>query len=252
MGHTAPIRFAAISDIHGNSDALAAVLGDIDASGITDIVNLGDHLSGPLAAKKTADMLMARKIICIRGNHDRWLVDKPPGKMNASDQCALAQLGGLHMQWLRDLPATMVLWDKVFLCHAIPGDDTVYWMHSVADDGSVLTKNIADIEALAADISQPLLLCGHTHLPKSMPLSGVRLLVNPGSVGCPAYDDANPRYHVMQSGTPDACYAILDRSQGNWAVEFRRVGYDSRRMVRLARENQRPDWAQALATGRLG
>ncbi|MBL8561144.1 MAG: metallophosphoesterase family protein, partial [Gemmobacter sp.] len=41
-------RFAAIADIHGNADALAAVLADIDAQGITEIVNLGDLLSGPL------------------------------------------------------------------------------------------------------------------------------------------------------------------------------------------------------------
>ena len=49
-------RFAVISDIHGNSDALAAVLADIDALQIETIINLGDHLSGPLAARETADM----------------------------------------------------------------------------------------------------------------------------------------------------------------------------------------------------
>lgn len=84
-------RFAVISDIHGNSDALAAVLADIDALQIQTIINLGDHLSGPLAARETADMLMAREMICIRGNHDRWLVEKPLADMGPSDRVAREQ-----------------------------------------------------------------------------------------------------------------------------------------------------------------
>jgi hypothetical protein len=44
------MKFAAIADVHGNCFALEAVLADIAAIGITDVVNLGDHVSGPLAA----------------------------------------------------------------------------------------------------------------------------------------------------------------------------------------------------------
>ena len=51
------MRFAAIADIHGNASALEAVLADIAAQGIVDIVNLGDSLSGPLEAGRTADIL---------------------------------------------------------------------------------------------------------------------------------------------------------------------------------------------------
>ena len=49
-----PTRFAVIADIHGNADALSAVLADIDRRGIGTVVNLGDHFSGPLAAAETA------------------------------------------------------------------------------------------------------------------------------------------------------------------------------------------------------
>ncbi|MEL7151833.1 MAG: metallophosphoesterase family protein, partial [Pseudomonadota bacterium] len=42
------MRLAAISDIHGNSDALRAVLDDIKRRGVDQIVNLGDCFSGPL------------------------------------------------------------------------------------------------------------------------------------------------------------------------------------------------------------
>jgi hypothetical protein len=52
------LRFAAIADIHGNYLALEAVLADIRALEITDIVNLGDMLSGPLDGRKTVEILM--------------------------------------------------------------------------------------------------------------------------------------------------------------------------------------------------
>ena len=49
-----------IADIHGNRWALEAVLQDIDRRGIQQIVNLGDHLTGPLDPAGTADLLIAR------------------------------------------------------------------------------------------------------------------------------------------------------------------------------------------------
>ena len=49
------MRFAAIADVHGNYLALEAVIADIRARGIDDIVNLGDMASGPLEARRTMD-----------------------------------------------------------------------------------------------------------------------------------------------------------------------------------------------------
>ena len=65
------MRFAAIADVHGNYLALEAVLDDIRAQGISDIVNLGDAASGPLDAARTIDLLVACNAVSIRGNHDR-------------------------------------------------------------------------------------------------------------------------------------------------------------------------------------
>ena len=48
---------AVIADIHGNRWALEAVLQDIDRRGIQQIVNLGDHLTGPLDPAGTAEFL---------------------------------------------------------------------------------------------------------------------------------------------------------------------------------------------------
>ncbi|MGX1103038.1 putative phosphodiesterase [Bradyrhizobium elkanii] len=75
------MRFAAIADIHGNHLALEAVLSDIRAQGISDIVDLGDMVSGPLDARPTIDMLMALDAVHLLGNHDRYLIDRPHEKM---------------------------------------------------------------------------------------------------------------------------------------------------------------------------
>ena len=76
-----------------------------------------------------------------------------------------------------------------------------------------------------------------------------RLVVNPGSVGCPGYDDAAPVHHIMQAATPDACYAVLEKRGARWHVSFRLVPYDHDAMADLARARGRSEWASALATG---
>ena len=243
------MRFAAIADIHGNCLALEAVLADIDALGIDAVVNLGDHLSGPLEAARTADILIERGFPSIRGNHDRWLVETPPGEMGASDAAAYAQLTDRHKDWLEALAATLVFRDEVFLCHGTPASDTSYWLERVANDAVVHLAPIEDIEAEADGVDFPLILCGHTHIPRAVRLRDGRLVVNPGSVGCPGYGDDAPVRHIMQAATPDACYAVLEKRDGRWHVSFRLVPYDHDAMADLARTRGRSEWASALATG---
>ena len=67
------LSLAVIADIHGNRWALEAVLQDIDRRGIQQIVNLGDHLTGPLDPAGTADLLIERDMLSICGNDDRVL-----------------------------------------------------------------------------------------------------------------------------------------------------------------------------------
>jgi hypothetical protein len=67
------MRFAAIADVHGNRFALEAVLADMAANGINEAVNLGDHVSGPLEAARTADVLMERGFpSCLAIKIDGW------------------------------------------------------------------------------------------------------------------------------------------------------------------------------------
>ena len=55
-----------------------------------------------------------------------------------------------------------------------------------------------------------------------------RLIINPGSVGLPAYTDTEPVRHSMQMGAPHARYAVLERRKASepWQVSFRVVAYD--------------------------
>ncbi|MGV3553144.1 metallophosphoesterase family protein [Rhizobium sp.] len=245
------MRFAAIADIHGNALALEAVLADIAAQGIVDIVNLGDTLGGPLENGRTADMLVGLDLPTVRGNHDRYLIDRDVADMHQWETDAHIQLSPAHFAWLRGLPPALVWRHEIFLCHATPADDNTYWLEGVSPDGHVHLRPLADIEALAAGIDQSLILCGHSHLPRAVALSGGRLIVNPGSVGCPAYDDVAPHVHKVEAGTPHASYAVVERRGNVWLPTFRQVAYDHMAMSRLAASKNRPDWARALASGRL-
>ncbi|WP_137136176.1 metallophosphoesterase family protein [Rhizobium sp. FKY42] len=247
------MRFAAIADIHGNCAALEAVLTDIGQQGIPTnaIVNLGDCLSGPLDAGKTADLLLSLDLPTVRGNHDRYLVEQAVSDMGQSDAAAFAQLTPEHLDWLRSLPVSLVWKNEVYLCHATPQADDAYWLQTVSGDGYVYQKARADIEALADGISQSLILCGHSHVPRAVMLSNGRLIVNPGSVGCPAYSDEEPVPHRVETGSPLASYAICERVEGKWSVTFRLVAYDHLHQSAIAEANGRPEWAAALATGWL-
>ncbi len=246
------MRFAAIADVHGNHLALEAVLADIRAQNISDIVNLGDMASGPLDARRTMDALMSLDAVHVLGNHDRWLIDRPVEKMGAWERPAFPQLNAAHFDWLRTVPATRVFRDQVFLCHATPADDNVYWLEAVTPEGAVTMAPLAAIEKEAEGISQRLILCGHTHTARAVRLGDGRLVVNPGSVGGPGYSYNIPYQHRVEAGTPDARYAILELLPAGWSVTFRHVPYDNEAMAALARRNGDAEFALALATGWVG
>jgi diadenosine tetraphosphatase ApaH/serine/threonine PP2A family protein phosphatase len=243
------MRFAAIADVHGNYLALQAVLADIRAHGIGSIVDLGDMASGALDARRTVDILMALDAVHILGNHDRYLVDRPPEKMGSWDRPAYAQLAAAHLDWLRALSPTAVFHDQVFLCHATPASDEIYWLDTVLPDGTVAMSPHERIEQLAEGVTQKLILCAHTHLARAVRLRDGRLIVNPGSVGCPGYRDVHPFPHIVEAGSPDARYAILELAGGAWHVTFRHVPYDHDAMAAMARQNGQAELAAAIATG---
>jgi predicted phosphodiesterase len=211
-------------------------------------LNLGDHVSGPLEPRRTAELLIARGFPSVRGDQDRRLIELDPVGAGAS-RADYKQLDRRHLDWLAGQPATMVYRDEVFLCHGAPKNDATYWLDRVSDDGIVHPTPIGEAEAEAEDIAASLILCGHTHIPRLVRLRDGRLVVNAGSVGCPGYDGRKPVPHKVETGTPDACYVILERTRLTWSVTFRYVPYDHMAMAELASRNGWPVWASALATG---
>ena len=254
------MKLAVISDIHGNLLALQAVLADIARQGVDQTVNLGDILSGPLQVAETADLLMAHDFPTIRGNHERQLLalmDQPAAQIDPldSDGYAATQVSPAHVAWLRALPVSMALNADVLLWHGTPGNDLQYWLETVVpgfaqgEGPGVRAATADEVAARLGDATtHPVVLCGHTHVPRMVQTADV-LVVNPGSVGLPAYDDDHPYPHVVENGAPHARYAVLEKTRQGWLVDLRAVPYDHLAQARVAARNQRPDWAHALATG---
>lgn len=242
------MRIAALADIHGNLRALEAVQADLRKQSPDLVVNLGDHLSGPLQAAATADALMSESHINIRGNHDRQLLDRSPEEMGASDRAAYSQLNDTHRAWLSSLPATVELDPGILLCHGTPDDDLEYLLEDVREDGVHLASAVT-IRHRLGSVGATLVLCGHSHIPRVISSTDGVQVVNPGSVGLPAYDDVRPLPHYMETGSPHARYALLDRERSKWRITLVVIEYDWQAASDDARRANRPDWAHALATG---
>ena len=74
-------------------------------------------------------------------------------------------------------------------------------------------------------------------------------MVNPGSVGLPAYVDDAPIPHVVETGSPDARYALVQKDAAGWRVELITVPYDWRAAGAAARAAGWDAWARYVETG---
>jgi predicted phosphodiesterase len=241
---------AVIADIHGNIWALEAVLADIKRRGITTTINLGDHVYGPIAPAATIQRIMREPTMNISGNEDTclFLLEDQAGGFS-SYHFTRSQLNAEQLAWLEGLPPTTIVGD-IFCCHGTPDSDSTYMLETVTASGVSLTST-GRIQTYLADISQPIIVCGHTHIPRMVWLPDGRLVVNPGSVGVPAYTDDLPYPHVMEAGSPHARYAILDQqANGDWNVQHIALVYDWAQAAAACRQNGREDWANWIATGR--
>ena len=245
------MRIAIVSDIHGNLPALEAVAADIARRGADAVVNLGDNLSGPLLPLETAQYLMSSGWLSLAGNHERQLLACSPGHAgNTSDGFARAQLGEPELDWLRTLRPRHQLTEEILLCHGTPDSDCSYLMET-NHHGVLRLASVGEIAGRLGGVASSVVACGHTHVPRSVRLATGQLMVNPGSVGLQAFDDEATGYHVMETGSPDARYAMIEKVSSGWLVEQRCVPYDQEAMAALARRRGFPDWEVALLRGRL-
>jgi putative phosphoesterase len=242
------MRVALLSDIHGNALALEAVLVEMADERVDVVMNLGDIFYGPLWPRRTWELLRSLNAVTIVGNEDRKLFDASADEIASQATVAynLRDLGDEPIAWMRALPATTRV-DEIYACHGTPDSDTIYLLEDVASGDAVL-RDERDIKEQLGALHERVIVCGHSHTPRAITLSDGTLIVNPGSVGLPAYDDDQPP-HRMQTGTPHARWALIEKTPQGWHSELRSTAYDHEAAARQAEAQQRPDWASWLRSG---
>ncbi|MEW6144746.1 MAG: metallophosphoesterase family protein [Thermodesulfobacteriota bacterium] len=213
------MRYAIISDIHANLEALQAVLREIDWCSADRIICLGDIVGYGASPNECVETIMSLNITSLIGNHDKAAcgLAEPVGFNPAARQAALwtrMELTGENKDYLKSLPDEDEV-DGFMIVHGAPSDPDKYILS---------TYDAAPEFPLMGKMS--LCFFGHTHVScvftfadgvvrfsrddRLQLRSGWSYLVNPGSVGQPR--DRDPR----------ASFLIYDERGG---AEFRRVGY---------------------------
>lgn len=226
------MKRAVISDIHGNLEALQAVLKDIDAQQLDEIVCLGDIIGYGPNPCECLDLVIKRAKWTILGNHDQAALFDPDGFNPVAlraiywtrDQLDSGPGGNsqINRRWdfLGELPRSRSEGDWMFV-HGSPRDPTNEY---------VFPEYIFDqrkMELLFSKI-QKYCFMGHTHLPGVFTtqcefitpdecdyvfrLTSEKVMINVGSVGQPRDDDNR------------SCYVVIDDEAST--VTFRRIEYD--------------------------
>jgi predicted phosphodiesterase len=246
------LRYALISDIHGNAPALRAVLEDIEARhGPVPIYHLGDLVGYAPWPDEVVALLQELGIEGIAGNYDSTVATDYKHCGCQYEDPRQEELAHLSYEWTRanvspatrrflgDLPFRIDLrpngghipGPKVILVHGTPTLNTLYWTED--RPGSFCLKMAETAGARAGDV-----ICfGHTHKPWHREIDGIHF-VNTGSVGRP------------KDGDWRAGYVILDMSGETPSVQFPRVEYDLEAAMDGIRASELPDdFAEYLRTG---
>ena len=244
------MRFALISDIHGNLNALEAVLEDIEAKGGADqLVCLGDITAVGPQPKESLDKVRELDCPIIMGNHDEWLLTMDDELLipeAAKVDKVLAEIVKDIDTWDRDqltkedleFVKTFKNWWRVdlsdeidLLCfHGSPRSHT---------DMLVSTSSDEELNEMFERKRAAVMIGGHTHLQMLRRWQHM-LIINPGSVGAPFYH--NFRGEIRNPWWAE--YAILEFREGNFSIDLRRVSYDVDKMLKIVHDSGMPhtDW----------
>ena len=217
---------AVISDIHGNLEALQAVLADLESQGPVAVICLGDAVGYGPDPEAVVDLLLEKKIPCIQGNHEQAvLFAERRSWFNPTSRKSLdITLTLLSPELLRVIAGwpTHLACAEYFAVHGCPPDDSFSYLFALEEE---------ELAALFGRFSQPVCFVGHTHTiflatlqgnqvkleevkPGLFPLNRAnRHIVNVGSVGQP------------RDGSRSAKYALWDSDR--FTLEIRAVRYDA-------------------------
>ena len=226
------VRWALLSDIHSNLDALTAVLEDMATQGADEVFALGDLIGYNAQPNEVLRLLRERKVQCIQGNHDRAVLTGHPAGFNpyatAGVDYTRKVLQPQHRTWLAELPemrAPGASGVTAMLVHGSPRDPLSEYIFPGSP--AWLFEELAEAAG-----SPSIVAMGHTHVP--MRVDQGTLFVNPGSVGQPRDGDAR------------ASYCVLDTTRRT--TEFHRVPYDVESAAAKVRDAGLPDvlWQRLL------
>ncbi len=158
-------------------------------------------------------------------------------------------LGEEPINWMKSLPFDKQLNNEIYMCHGTPNDDLKYLLEDIKT-GSPCLRSDNEILALLNGESSNIIICGHTHIPRTLKLASGQLIINPGSVGLPAYTDDTPVIHSIENYCPHASYAVIEKNKTGWTVQHLKVSYDYHGAAKKARGRQREDWEHFLSSGR--
>jgi predicted phosphodiesterase len=193
------MKYAVISDIHSNIEALVMVLKEIGRKHVDDIMCLGDIVGYGANPDEVVELVRREVKYVVRGNHDDALFsDETFSMINSYAKAAVTYNSGLlsdgNKEWLRSLPLTQKI-DKVLMVHACPSEPNA-WKY-------IFTQAEAELELSAFE--ERICLIGHTHVPAifkgSTPSERrkIRELINVGSVGQPRDGDNRASFGIIDT-----------------------------------------------------
>jgi putative phosphoesterase len=243
------MRVAVISDMHGNDFAFEAVEADIQSQKIDQIVCLGDAVQG--GPQPAAVVQRLRRLNCpvVMGNADAWLISGketadegiPPKRLKKMGEIrlwSLSQLTEDDVDFIASFQPTVTIKlqdDLDLLC--FHGSPTSF------DDVILPAAPEEEFQKFLGSYADHFLTGGHTHA-QQIRRNGNLFFFNPGSVGFP-YSHYQPdgQFHA----DPWAEYAILTVENGQTSLEFRRIPFDAKELIRIYHESGRPFAEDAIA-----
>ncbi len=234
-------KIALLSDIHGNTTALEAVLEDAKRAGVEEYWLLGDVLMPGTGRRHLLNLLEELPItVQILGNWEDSLWRAMKGMLDPSRashrylmrhcQYILEEIRPEEIEAMQSLPMQVhrkVSGLRLGITHHLPDKN---WGRELIHIGDQ-----KDFDRLVTNPPCDLAVYGHIHQQFFRYGSGGELILNPGSIGQPFFLQANLRKDLR------AMYAILEFDEsGLKDVDFRRVSYDIEKELQLAKDLKLP------------
>jgi len=249
------MKIAVISDIHGNCAALDAVLADLGARPADKIVCLGDAIQGGPQPAQVVSRLRELGCPVVMGNADAWLLSgEETGKeaISAERQRKIKVIREWSLAQLSDDDRGFIGQFRPTVTVSAEGDRRLLCFHGSPDsfDDIILPTTPEDeFQRYLGAHACCVLAGGHTHI-QYMRRIADSVYFNPGSVGL-AYSHEQGENAFRFD--PWAEYAVLTLGPALLSLEFRRVAFDARELMRTYLESGRPYAAEDAAPyeGRL-